>query len=248
MQSSSVIEISTLKVKKQIKNDPDMAHIRKKGMENAINTNIVSLTAIRRSKAVSLETAKNNVEKTSGDWPELVNSIAENQDRAAFRLIFDYYGPRVKSFMLRSGCSEGLAEEIAQETLLTVWHKAALYHPERSAVSTWIFTIARNKKVDRLRKDSRPLPDVNDPSFHNSTDVSPESSAWHSESAHNIRKALSELPDDQREALKLAFLEENSHSKIAEILDVPLGTVKSRIRLGLERLRALLKEHSGDFS
>ena len=195
-----------------------------------------------------MDTAENKVTKASDDWPTLVSAIASTQDRAAFRLIFDYYGPRVKSFMLRSGCSESLADEIAQETLLTVWHKAALYHPKRSAVSTWIFTIARNKKIDRFRKDSRPLPDVNDPSFQNNTDLSPETSAWHSESSQNIQKAFTELPEDQREVLKLAFLEENSHSKIAEILDVPLGTVKSRIRLGLERLRALLKDHRGDFS
>ena len=213
-----------------------------------MSSNIVSLTAIRHRKAAILDTAENKVTKASDNWPTLVSAIANTQDRAAFRLVFDYYGPRVKSFMLRSGCSESLADEIAQETMLTVWHKAALYRPDRSAVSTWIFTIARNKKIDRFRKDSRPLPDVNDPSFQNNTDLSPETSAWHSESSQNIQKAFTELPDDQREVLKLAFLEENSHSKIAEILDVPLGTVKSRIRLGLERLRALLKDHRGDFS
>ena len=181
-------------------------------------------------------------------WASLMLNIAEKRDKDAFQSLFDYYAPRVKSFIMRSGIPEITAEEVAQETLLTVWRKAEKFNPALASASTWIFTIARNKKIDRLRKDSRPLPDANDPTFAGPGVETPETSAWHSINAKKIHAALAQLPEDQRKVLILAFIEENPHVAVAEILGIPLGTVKSRIRLGLEKLRTLLAEQRGDFS
>lgn len=186
--------------------------------------------------------------KDAAYWASLMLGIAENRDRDAFQALFDYYAPRVKSFIMRSGIPENTAEEVAQETLLTVWRKADKYNPALASASTWIFTIARNKKIDRLRKDARPLPDANDPTFAGPAPDTPENTAWHSINAEKIHAALARLPDEQRQVLILAFIEENPHVVVSEMLGIPLGTVKSRIRLGLKKLRALMADQRGDFA
>lgn len=186
--------------------------------------------------------------RVASDWAALMLDIAERRDKIAFQSIFDYYAPRVKSFIMRSGIPEITAEEVAQETLLMVWRKADKFNPALASASTWIFTIARNKKIDRLRKDARPLPDANDPTFAGPGVDTPETTAWHSINAEKIHAALAKLPEDQRKVLTLAFIEENPHAAVADMLGIPLGTVKSRIRLGLEKLRTLLAEQRGDFS
>lgn len=175
--------------------------------------------------------------RSGKDWALLVSSIAATANANAFKSLFNHFAPRVKSFMLRSGLSEGAAEEIAQETLMTVWRKAEQYNADKAAVSTWIFTIARNKKIDKFRKDSRPLPDVNDPSFSMYEAACPEEATEQSLNADLLYEALETLPDDQKEVLVLSFIKDNPHREIAEQLNIPLGTVKSRIRLGLSRLR-----------
>ena len=197
---------------------------------------------------------KRDQAKTNGSgppaayWADQVIAIAQAADREAFKEVFNHFAPRVKSFMLRSGLSDSAADEIAQETLMTVWRKAGQYKPEKAAVSTWIFTIARNNKIDKFRRDSRPLPDVNDPTFSGQSDQSPEQTTWNNMSADNVHIALDALPKEQRDVLYLAFIEDNPHRKVAEQLGIPLGTVKSRIRLGLQRLRTSLGDHRGDFS
>ncbi len=212
---------------------------------------IVPINLARQQKVRRAMTARKTEQDpppgTAQYWALRMIAIAERSDRSAFQEIFDYYGPRIKSFLIKNGQTAGFAEEIAQETLLTVWHKADRFNPALASVSTWIFTIARNKKIDRLRKDSRPLPDVNDPSFSRSGDVCPEKSAWHSINANKVHVALSKLPADQRQVLAMAFIEDKAHARISETLGIPLGTVKSRIRIGMNKLRSLLAEQSGDF-
>jgi RNA polymerase sigma-70 factor (ECF subfamily) len=185
--------------------------------------------------------------RSANDWALLVDVIAKHSDANAFKSLFNHFAPRVKSFMLRSGLSEGAAEEIAQETLMTVWRKAEQYNREKAAVSTWVFTIARNKKIDKFRKDSRPLPDVNDPSFSMQDEVCPEDATDQSLNADKLYEALEALPEDQKQVLVMSFIKDNPHREIAEALDIPLGTVKSRIRLGLTRLRAVIGEHNNLF-
>jgi len=185
-----------------------------------------------------------NAQRSANDWAILVSSIARHSDANAFKSLFNHFAPRIKSFMLRSGLSESGAEEIAQETLMTVWRKAEQYNKDKATVSTWIFTIARNKKIDKFRKDSRPLPDVNDPSFSMQSEECPEETTAHSLNADKLYEALETLPDDQKEVLVLSFIKDNPHREIADTLNIPLGTVKSRIRLGLTRLKTTMGDQS----
>jgi len=213
---------------------------------------IVAINSARHGKVRrDLSARQKNMENADRGpeyWALQMTRIAESRDQTAFQNIFSFYGPRVKSFIMRSGINPGLAEEISQETMLTVWHKAEKFNPALASASTWIYTIARNKKIDRLRKDSKPLPDANDPTFSQGSEINPESVVWHSINSDKVHRALRQLPEDQRRVLTMAFIEDNPHIKISEALGLPLGTVKSRIRLGMGKLRTLLAEQRGDFS
>lgn len=162
--------------------------------------------------------------------------VAETQDQDAFAQLFRHFAPRVKAYALRGGAAPSVADDIAQETLATAWRKAALYDRNKANVSTWLFRIARNLRIDRIRRERRPEPDPNDPSFAPEPAIAPDRAVTAQQNTDVVRRALNELPAAQREAVMLSFLEEEPHSVIAERLNVPLGTVKSRIRLALRRL------------
>lgn len=171
----------------------------------------------------------------------MVSRIALDRDRAAFAELFGHFAPRVKGFLMRYGLPEVMSEDLAQETMLTVWRKADLFDPRRAGVSTWIFTIARNKRIDRLRRDrggaTAPL-DVSDaPEDCGSS----EEFAIAAETAAQVRTAMASLPENQAQIVRLSFFEEKPHAEIARELGIPLGTVKSRVRLALARLRGLLE-------
>jgi RNA polymerase sigma-70 factor (ECF subfamily) len=173
---------------------------------------------------------------------DLLQRVAANGDVEAFRALFEAYAPRVKSYMLRQGADAATAEELAQETLLSVWRKAGLYSDEKGSATTWIFTIARNLRIDRLRKEVawQPLPENNDE--RPSEDPAPDEELSERERAEKVRAMLAELPPDQSEVVNLAFLEGLSHSEIAKRLDLPLGTVKSRMRLAYQKIRDALED------
>jgi len=167
-------------------------------------------------------------------------SVRDNRDRAAFALLFDHFAPRLKGFIMRSGTGSGQAEEIVQEVMLTVWRKAEQFDPARAQVSAWIYQIARNRQIDVIRKENRPLPEElgEDPS------VEPDASQILAleQEAGQLKNALAQLKPDQREIIEKAYLGELTHQEISTQTGLPLGTIKSRIRLGLERLRHELKE------
>ncbi len=173
---------------------------------------------------------------------DLLQRVAANGDVDAFKALFDAYAPRVKSYMLRQGADAATAEELAQETLLQVWRKAGLYSDEKGSATTWIFTIARNLRIDRLRKEVawQPLPENNDE--RPSEDPGPDEELSERERAERVRAMLAELPQDQSEVVNLAFIEGLSHSEIAKRLDLPLGTVKSRMRLAYSKIRDALED------
>jgi len=180
-------------------------------------------------------------------WEELLIAIAKHQDREAFTRLFRHFAPRVKAYAMRGGAEPQAAEEIAQETLVTAWRKAGLYDPSKAAASTWLFTIARNLRIDRIRRERRPEPDPNDPTFTPASEAAPDTVLRASQSASAVRQALEKLPDAQRQVVMLSFYEEEPHSVIADRLQLPLGTVKSRIRLALKRLsKALDPQTHGD--
>ena len=175
------------------------------------------------------------------DFADLLFRVGSARDRAAFARIFDYFGPRVKSFMMRKGASAELAEDLVQETMIAVWSKATLYAPERGAVSTWVFTIARNLRIDRLRRESSAhftdLEGFDAPSG----DVPGDDALNRLQEDSHVARALAQIPAEQRELLILSYVEDVPQSMIAERLKLPLGTVKSRMRLAYRRMRTLLE-------
>ena len=169
---------------------------------------------------------------------DLLTTVAKRQDQAAFRALFEHFAPRIKAFMYRQGVASDVAEEIAQETMVNVWRKANQFDPSKASSSTWIFTIARNVRIDLLRKQNRPMPDMNDPAMVSDPVVSPHQTISREQEVSLLNKNIESLPAEQRQVLHLAFFEEKTHAMIAIQLGIPLGTVKSRIRLAFNTLRA----------
>ena len=181
------------------------------------------------SKNLSLE--KNNKKV----WAELIKKVETLKDTSAFEELFNHFAPRVKAFLMKSGADPQMAEECSQEVMATVWRKAHLFDPARASASTWIFTIARNKKIDAIRKLNRPEPEQLYPEQDYEPDQ--EEVVELQQETERLATALGELPEKQRVLIEKAYLGELSHSEIAEITGLPLGTIKSRIRLALEKLR-----------
>lgn len=169
-------------------------------------------------------------------------AIRDQRDKAAFAKLFDHYAARLKGFVMRAGAPKAQAEDIVQEVMLTVWRKAHLFDPERAQVSSWIYQIARNRQIDVIRKEARPVPEalVNDTENDDEPDAG-QVIAIEQES-DKLRQALEKLAPAQREMIERAYLGELTHTEIRDATGLPLGTIKSRIRLGLERLRHELKD------
>ncbi len=176
----------------------------------------------------------------SQDLSLYLKLIAENNDKQAFIKLFKHFAPRIKSYALKSGCSSNEAEDLAQETMITVWKKAKLFDSNKSAASTWVFTIGRNKRIDYLRRKKHPTPyeeNLNDESDQYSHDLVLE----REQTFRMIRSEINKLPVEQSEVLKKSFFEGMSHIEISDNLAIPLGTVKSRIRLALTSIRKKMK-------
>ncbi len=178
----------------------------------------------------------------------LIQAVASRRDREAFAQLFEYFAPRLKAYLMKAGAPAGAAEDFAQDAMLTVWRKADLFDPTRASAATWIFTIARNRRLDVLRRESRALP-VPEIALAAEEPERPDDHPSNIEQAGLLREAMQHLSPDQIEVLRLAFFLDNPHSEIARQLDLPLGTVKSRIRKAMIKLRTLLEPSSvGDFS
>ena len=162
---------------------------------------------------------------------------AERQDRAAFATLFRHFAPRLKAFMRRLGSADDQAEELVQETMLMVWRRAESFDPARAGVQTWLYQIARNKRIDSFRRTGRPDVDANDPAFVPDPEPSAADLMEAAQSAEQLRGALEALPREQADILHMAYFEHRSQSEIGVALGLPLGTVKSRTRLALELLR-----------
>jgi RNA polymerase sigma-70 factor (ECF subfamily) len=171
---------------------------------------------------------------------QLLLRVATTQDRAAFVELFKYYGPRIKSYLLKNGADSATAEEIVQNTFITVWEKAAGFNPKKAGPSTWIFTIARNKRIDILRRQKF-VADIDDdsPVLANLAAETTEEYA-DSQTVEKLHSAIEDLPPEQADLLRLAFFEDKSHQDISDMTALPLGTVKSRLRLAMGKLRQAL--------
>ncbi|QXT41327.1 sigma-70 family RNA polymerase sigma factor [Gymnodinialimonas ceratoperidinii] len=162
-------------------------------------------------------------------------AIAQNQDQAAFAELFRHFAPRVKAFLMKSGADASLAEDCMQDVMATLWRKAHMYDPARASVATWIFTIARNRRIDLLRRAARPEPE--------DLPWGPEAPPEQAEAlalqqdTERLAAALAKLPEKQRSLVQRAYFGDLSHAEISLETGLPLGTIKSRIRLALDRLR-----------
>jgi RNA polymerase sigma-70 factor (ECF subfamily) len=170
-----------------------------------------------------------------------IAAVARFQDRAAFARLFDHFGPRVKAYLLRLGADKGQAEDLTQEVMLTVWRKAPAYEAKLASPATWIFTIARNRRIDALRRDRRGKLDPDDPALLPEADALPDTALEAGRWEKKLAAAIGGLPPEQAQMLKLAYFEDRSHGDIAQSLRLPLGTVKSRLRLAVARLRSIFE-------
>ena len=168
-------------------------------------------------------------------------AISTDRSRPAFSELFEFYAPRIKSYMLRLGASDGEAEELAQDVMITVWQKAGMYDRKQASVSTWMFRIARNRRIDLQRRQRRPELTADDPMLRPPEIEQPDSLMSRDQLEGIVRSQLVKLPADQLLLLQAAFYDGLSHSEIARAFNLPLGTVKSRIRLAFLRLRGELE-------
>jgi len=175
--------------------------------------------------------------KIKNPFIDCLKKIATNQDITSFKVIFEFFGPRLKSFLISSGAEESIAEEIVQETMAIVWNKADYYNPKLASPSTWIYTIARNKKIDILRKSRKAVLENIDTAILPPVLPKLEEDIDHDQRFEILNKYLEDLPKAQLDLLKMNFIEEKSHGEIAKITNIPLGTVKSRIRIAMEKIR-----------
>ena len=173
---------------------------------------------------------------------DLLRRVAERADIAAFRELYQMYGPRVKAYMMRRGTDAATAEDLAQETLFTVWRRASLYTADKGSAATWIFAIARNLRIDRLRREVpwQELPE--DRLERADGEALPDEVLAEKERQARVRVALAALPPEQQEVVALSYLEGLSHGEIAARLKLPLGTVKSRMRIAYQKIRAGLED------
>jgi len=177
--------------------------------------------------------------KRTDEWSECLTLIGQYEDRAAFTRLFRHFAPLMKAFALSgSTLSANNADELVQEVMLKVWQKAGAFNAEKAAASTWIYTIARNSRTDlfrRLQKFDTPL------SADDVTGSQESEEAFmvlHQKRGRDkIRGLIDELPNDQAQILAKVYMEGKSHSEVAGELDIPLGTVKSRVRLALQKLQ-----------
>lgn len=203
---------------------------------------VVSFPRRKSCNAVLSEATGSAPAATAAPGPEdWLRAIAEREDKAAFASLFRAFAPRIKGYMIRLGCPAAQAEDLVQETFVGVWRKARLYDPTKAAAATWIFTVARNLRIDLLRRECRPEIDPDDPAFVGDAAPMPDAELSSKQQAALVQVALAALPAEQVRVVELSFFVGKAHGAIAEELDIPLGTVKSRLRLAFRRIRSELE-------
>ncbi|HEX2590832.1 MAG TPA: sigma-70 family RNA polymerase sigma factor [Rhizomicrobium sp.] len=170
----------------------------------------------------------------------LIEAVARSQDRAAFAMLFGHFAPRVKGYLMRLGANAAMAEELAQEAMLLVWRKAPLFDAGKATASTWVFTIARNLRIDAIRRERRP--EIDPAELSPEPERAADAGMVRDEDDSRVREAITSLPKEQALVIELSFFADKPHSLIAQELGLPLGTVKSRLRLAMARIRAALGE------
>lgn len=197
------------------------------------------LCALQEQKMSEHEKLSRQQTTKNVEWVTEMVRVRDQRDRKAFAALFTHFAPRIKGFLIRSGADAAMAEECAQDVMTTLWHKAAQFDPTRASVATWIFTIARNRRIDMLRRQRRPEPE--DLTWGPEPEPDQADVIALSQETDQLKAALETLPDVQRDLIEKAYFGDLSQAEIAKITGLPLGTIKSRIRLALDRLRHAMK-------
>jgi RNA polymerase sigma factor (sigma-70 family) len=179
-------------------------------------------------------------EISSGDQARLAGRVAKNRDRAAFTRLFDHFAPRINGYLQRLGMNAEAAEDLTQDVMTVLWHKAELFDPAKSSLSTWLFRVARNRRIDAARRNSSRKLDSEDPFLWPEPPEPADSQMDARQRDERVRAALKDIPEEQLSLLRDAYYLGLTQSQIAEQTKLPLGTVKSRIRLAFARLRLAL--------
>lgn len=177
--------------------------------------------------------------ETAQDWSALLSQLAETKDKQLYILLFRHFAPKIKAYIIRLGLMDSTAEELMQETMLSVWRKAHMYNRSKAAASTWIFTLARNQSIDWMRKQKYPEYGLEE--WHEEPDDSVDE-CEQVVTSDRMAKAIQRLPENQAQVIYMSFFEGRSHSDISDRLGIPLGSVKSRIRLASEKLKLMWRD------
>lgn len=196
-------------------------------------------TKAQRKASLERMSVTSDLATSLTEQTEWMLKVRDARDRAAFAKLFDHFAPRLRGMLMKNGFGAAQADDVVQDVMLSVWRKAASFNPERAQVSGWIFQIARNRQIDVIRKERRPVPE--ELAMPESTDVDGEQVLGVEQETAKLRSAIARLNPEQRDLVQKAYFGELSHSEIQGQTGLPLGTIKSRIRLGLERLRHELK-------
>ena len=203
-----------------------------------LNLKSINATTAMKTRNINADTISMN---TDDDLTLSVELVGKNQDKLAFNNIFRYFAPRLKSFLVKAGSTDTQAEEVIQEVMIAVWTKSSTYDSNKSSVSTWIYTIARNKRIDKIRKEKRHYLSESDEGLEIPVDSTQEKEIFSAQVSDSLKRYMSNLPEEQSKLLKLSYFYNKTHADISEELKIPLGTVKSRIRLALTKMRHLVE-------
>ncbi len=177
--------------------------------------------------------------ETAQDWSALLSQLAETKDKQLYIQLFRHFAPKIKAYIIRLGLMDSTAEELMQETMLSVWRKSHMYNRSKAAASTWIFTLARNQSIDWMRKQKYPEYGLEE--WHEEPDDSVDE-CEQVVTSDRMAKAIERLPENQAQVIYMSFFEGRSHSDISDRLGIPLGSVKSRIRLASEKLKLMWRD------
>ncbi len=194
-------------------------------------------TNISLYRNIIISSSKDIMKLSEANLNDLIEDIDLYKCKKSFSKLFEYFAPRLKNYFLKLDSDNYSIEEIIQEVMIAIWLKAGSYNKDKSSVATWVFTIARNKRIDKIRKEKRHFTTDNDKLLQIPVESKQEKEVFINELSGNIEKVINKLPDEQLKLIKLSYFHDKTHMKIAQELKIPLGTVKSRIRLALNKIK-----------
>jgi RNA polymerase sigma-70 factor (ECF subfamily) len=203
---------------------------------------------VKEHPVTTLDPTPANSEGRKDPWSQLLQKVGKHQDRAAYHALFEHFGPQIKYYAMANGMA-GQAEELVQEVFVSIWRRSSLYDWRKAAASTWIFTIARNQRIDMLRKKQRSSAEIAVETedlwqIPGDNENEPVTSLHRIMSERRVRESLSQLPQEQVTVIAKVYMENKSHQRVADELNIPLGTVKSRVRLALNKLKVILQDQN----